>query len=181
MQVKKESEHFLTTHCPGPVPVNTSISPFIHPLSQVSELDGAPTNREGLAFKPSLFGSKACTYPLHQTSAEELRASKSQTSKVRTLIQPRWECTWSCDHLCFLSGCIAVCCCRLEVGRQEDSRDPWKGRMDEKVFQRRSLCPPLILWASSGKQSPTVREFNSIQRHLARCMCTHRKCCCESQ
>lgn len=136
---------------------------------------------KGWCLNRGLFGSKAYMYPLHHTSAEELRASKSQTAKVRKLIQPRWDCTWSCDHLCFLSGHIALCCCRLEVGRQGDSRDPQKGRMDEKVFQRRSLCPPLILWASSGKQSPTVREFNSIQRHLPPCMCTPRTCCCESQ
>lgn len=135
MQVKKESEHFLMTHCPGPVPVNTSISPFIHPLSQVSELDGAPTNREGLAFKPRPVWLQSLSVSTTPDVRRGTSGLQSQTLKVRTLIQPRWECTWSCDHLWFLSGHIAVCCCRLEVGRQGDSRDPGRAEWMKKYFR----------------------------------------------
>lgn len=72
----------------------------------------------------------------------------------------------------FLSGHIALCCCSLEVGRQGDSRELWKGRMDEKVFQRRSLCPPLILWASSGKQRPQYVNLTAF-RYTCPHACVH--------
>lgn len=121
-----------------------------------------------------LFGSKACIY-IHYTILPQrnfgppkvrLQKSGSSFSQDGNVRGPATTCFF------FLSGHIALCCCSLEVGRQGDSRELWKGRMDEKVFQRRSLCPPLILWASSGKQRPQYVNLTAF-RYTCPHACVH--------
>lgn len=133
----------LTTHCVAAiVQVCTPLSPFIHPLSQIRELDLQQIGK-GLVFNPkSVWFQSLCVfhYNMLPTGTSTLpvltpKVGKLILPEVGVYLVPGARTLWP---LVFLTRPPSLWL-QMEAGRQGDSLDSWKGRMDGKLFQRRSL------------------------------------------